>query len=269
MDGEVARRSRLATDLRRALERGELALAYQPQFDARSLRIVGAEALLRWRHPELGPVPPTEFIDVAEQNGLIARLGEWTLREACREARRWPHAGQAPLRIAVNVSAQQLRRGSLAERVAEALAESGLPAACLELEITEKATMADEGEAAGVLRTLRGLGLRLALDDFGTGYSPLTYVKRLPIDAVKIDRSFVAEIGASPAAEAIAKAIIGMAHGLNLQVVAEGVETAAQEVFLRDHRCDLLQGFRLGEPVPAEALRALLEPERLAGPRDP
>jgi diguanylate cyclase (GGDEF)-like protein len=254
MNTEVERRIRLANDLRRALERDEFVLFYQPQLDAATLRVVGVEALIRWRHPQLGMVSPGEFIDIAEQSGLIVRIGEWTLETTCRQAREWGDAGLPPVRVAVNISAQQLRNEGLVECVARSLRESRIEPRMLELEITENATLADEGEALRVLRALKQMGIGIALDDFGTGYSPLTYVKQLPVDAVKIDCSFVAEIGHDSAAEAIPKAIIGMAHGLNLRVVAEGVETETQQAFLQDHDCDELQGYLLGRPVPPEEL---------------
>jgi PAS domain S-box-containing protein len=260
MNERAMRNLNLENRLRGAADRGELSLHYQPQRDARSGRIVGVEALLRWPSWEFGTVNPSEFIPLAEEVGLIESLGEWALREACAQCRRWRDEGVTEPRVAVNVSSRQLRRADLPETVARALSEFDVPPTDLELEITESALLGDEPEILEILESLKRLGVRVALDDFGTGYSSLSHLARFPIDTLKIDRSFVREIGRESQSGAIIAAVVAMAHRLGLEVVAEGVETAEQEAFLRDEGCDALQGYRVGRPVDGRA--ALDSPTR-------
>ena len=258
MNTDLVRYSTLAADLRKALERNELMLHFQPIVAAADHRTVGIEALARWNHPEEGLVPPAEFIRVAEGSGLMDPLGRWIFREACRHYALWREAALAPPRIAVNVSGVQLRGGALVKTVLEAMREFDLAAHCLELEVTEGAMLLDEDEASRCLDELKQLGVRVALDDFGTGYSSLSYVKRFPVDSLKIDRSFVRDVATNAEAQAITTAIIAMAHRLGLEVVGEGVESEAQETFLRENGCDALQGFRFGKPMTAAEMTELL-----------
>ena len=254
-------RVELETRMRRALDRGEFELHYQPQIDLRNGRIVGCEALLRWRDPERGLIPPTEFIPVAEENGLIVPLGEWVLRNACEQARRWDVQGLPPLTMAVNLSGRQLWQTDLPARIAAIIRESGLPGNRLELELTESTIMGHEVLAGERLRALKELGVTLAIDDFGTGYSSLAYLKRFPIDVLKIDREFVRDLPHDPGDMEIAAAIVAMARTLRMRVVAEGVETGDQLAFLRTHACDLCQGYFFSPPVEADAFAELLDAE--------
>jgi diguanylate cyclase (GGDEF)-like protein/PAS domain S-box-containing protein len=241
----------LENSLRRALERGEFELHYQPKFEAADERIAGLEALIRWRHPELGLVLPGTFIAMAEQNGLIVPIGTWVLREACRQGRAWLDAGYEFGHIAVNLSARQFSAGDLIEDIRAALADSGLPPARLEFEITESTIMHNPPEAVQLLGRIRDMGVALSIDDFGTGYSSLVSLKQYPLDSLKIDRGFIQGIPHDADDVAITEAIIAIAHKLRLKVVAEGVETAEQAAFLRAAGCDTLQGFLLGRPVSA------------------
>jgi diguanylate cyclase (GGDEF)-like protein len=259
MNASALDRLSLEADLRRALARREFVLHFQPQVALATRRVVGAEALLRWAHPTQGLVSPLTFIPMAEDSGLIVPIGEWALFEACRQACTWPVApGEAPLTVAVNLSARQFRQFALVDQVAGALAASGLAAERLELEITESCLMQDVELAIEIIAGLRRLGCRVSVDDFGTGYSSLAYLKRFPIDALKIDRSFVRGLPEDGQDGAIAATIIRMAQGLKLEVVAEGVETAAQWHWLRAQGCTVAQGFLLSRPLPAEAMRAFL-----------
>ncbi|MGD9787938.1 MAG: putative bifunctional diguanylate cyclase/phosphodiesterase [Sulfuricellaceae bacterium] len=246
----------LENRLRHALERDELRLFYQPQVDLRSGRIVGVEALLRWLPAEGGGIPPDRFIPIAEKTGLIVPIGEWVLHTACAQAREWRDARIPPLRMAVNLSARQFLHGQPPSAIADALSASGLPAELLELEITESVLMGDDVTAA--LSQLKDIGVRLSVDDFGTGYSGLSYLARLPLDRLKIDRSFIQSIDHRPGGGIIAAAVIGLAHNLGLEAVAEGVETEEQLRFLRDHRCEELQGYLASPPLPAEECARLL-----------
>jgi len=248
--------------LRHALERGEFHLVYQPEIEIETGRVVTVEALLRWRHPTRGDIPPAEFIPVAEDSGLIGAIGEWVLREACTESKRWQDAGLAPVRIAVNLSVRQLRNVRFAETVAEILDDTGLDAEWLEVELTESMLMQHAQEMLGILWQLRSIGVRLSIDDFGTGYSSLNYLKRLPVDTLKIDRSFIEGLGSDINDQAISNAIIALANSLKLRVVAEGVETEEQLWFLRDHNCCDAQGFFFSRPVDGERLAALLRNRR-------
>jgi diguanylate cyclase (GGDEF)-like protein len=259
MDAELRARRRLERELRRALERDELALVYQPQLDLPTGRITGVEALVRWTHLECGRVVlPDEFIPAAEASGLIQPLGAWVLREACRQAAAWRAEGLA-LTIAVNVSPAQLRHPDALEAVNEALRVSGLDPGLLELEITEGVLMETFGQGVpNLLGELAAQGVRLAIDDFGTGYSSLAYLKRLPVQRIKIDRSFVRDIGSDPEDEAVVQAIVSLGHTLGKEVVAEGVESEAQLAFLRRLGCDAVQGFLLARPQAPAELRHLL-----------
>jgi len=255
--------------LRQALARNECELHYQPQFDTRAHRIAGVEALLRWNAGTGIPLGPDRFIPIAEESGLIVTLGEWVLQTACRQMKQWIDAGLPPLRVAVNVSPRQLHRQNFPEQVAAALAESGLPAHLLELEITESAVMEEPEEARAILVRLKEMGITLAIDDFGTGYSSLAYLKRFPIDHLKIDRSFVTDIEHDANDAAIVVSIIALARSLGLKTIAEGVESDAQLALLREHGCDELQGYLFSRPLPAAAARDYLAAALAAPPAIP
>jgi diguanylate cyclase (GGDEF)-like protein/PAS domain S-box-containing protein len=259
MNIDALERLDLQNRLRRGLEQGEFVLYYQPLIELASNRIVGAEALVRWNSHDLGLVPPSRFINVAEESGLIVPLGEWVLREACHELRRWHDAGHTHLSMAVNLSAIQFRRGSVEESVMRALGEAGADPAALELELTESILLQGAEHVLATVRRLKGLGIRLSIDDFGTGYSSLAYLKRFAVDKLKIDQSFVRDLPTDPDSAAIVRAVIQMAKSLNLLVLAEGVETAATAETLRLLRCDYVQGFFFDRPMPAEQFRALIE----------
>ena len=263
MNASALQRLTLESALRRALERSEFELHYQPIVDGRTGHPVGAEALVRWRHPELGLLLPSEFIPLAEENGLIVPLGEWVLHEACAQNRAWQTAGLTPIRVVVNLSSRQVRR-SLPDTVARILQSTGLEERFLGLELTESLLVKHHKEDTDTLHALRAMGLHLAVDDFGTGYSSFSYLKHLPLDALKIDRSFVREIATSPDDAAITTAIIAMAHALGLKVVGEGIETAAQRDVLRGQGCDAMQGYLFSRPVPAKDLVPLLAKKPLA-----
>ena len=260
MDHAVERRVHMEQELRGAWERGELSLAYQPVCRASDGRVVGAEALLRWQHPMLGMISPSVFIDVAEQSGLIDGIGLRVLQSACAEAMRWSTIGEGGERlfVSVNVSPRQLRKGDLPDIVAECLRESGLPASCLHLELTETAVISDELQAATMLARLHATGVKVWLDDFGTGFSGLSHLRRVPVDGVKIDRSFVADLQRDPDDLALTTAIIAMAHSLGITVVAEGVEKEAQYNLLAERGCDLVQGYWLSHPISATEFAHLL-----------
>jgi diguanylate cyclase (GGDEF)-like protein len=245
--------------MRRALERGEFLLHYQPKIDLASRRIVGVEALVRWQHPQIGLVHPIEFIRLAEETGLILPLGEWVLAEACRQQVAWRAMGLPPLKIAVNMSARQFRQDDLAQRVAAVFSQTGADTSHVILELTESMVMHDVDSALATLRALKGLGLSLSLDDFGTGYSSLSYLRRFPIDELKIDRSFISDIYTNTDDAAIAGAIVAMARSLALLVVAEGVETLDQAETLAHMGCDQVQGFYFSRPLAGDACTALLQ----------
>jgi diguanylate cyclase (GGDEF)-like protein/PAS domain S-box-containing protein len=253
MQQRSARQLQLESALRRALERHELLLHYQPQLDASGEKLVGVEALLRWKHPEFGMVSPAEFIPLAETSGQIVSIGEWVLRTAVTQLKAWMDAGVAPMLVAVNLSAVQFRHPTLPDVVMRALTDAGLPAKYLELELTESVT-ANPAAAISMMDALHGLGVRLSLDDFGTGYSSLSHLKRFPLHTLKIDQSFVRDIDTDPDDRAIVQAIIQMARALDLQTIAEGVETDAQHQFLRREGCDMMQGYYFGRPMDASAL---------------
>ena len=244
--------------LRHALEQDEFQLHYQPKIDLTTGRATGMEALLRWIHPGMGMIPPAKFIPLAEETGLIVPIGEWVLREACAQARRWQTQGLPPLRVAVNLSARQFAHDGLHAAIVGALEESSLSPSRLELEITESMTMENPEHATQWLQKIKALGITVAIDDFGTGYSSLGYLKRFPIDSVKIDRSFIKDIPGDTDDEAITQAIIAMGHSLRLKVIAEGVESAEHAEFLTRHGCDEAQGYYFGKPVPADEFVQLL-----------
>jgi len=252
----------LETDLRNAVIREEFVLYYQPKVSCGNGRMTGAEALLRWHHPRRGIVSPDEFIPLLEETGLIIAVGRWVLNAACVQAAAWRQAGLELPSISVNLSARQLQSETLCRDIAEALVSSGLPAACLDLEITESMLMQNADSATRVLADLKAMGVTLSLDDFGTGYSSLAYLKRFPLDAVKVDRSFVQDITADVDDASITRAVITMAHHLKLKVVAEGVETEGQLALLIAHQCDVIQGYFFSRPLPPEAMETLLRERR-------
>ncbi|RFP15475.1 EAL domain-containing protein [Duganella sp. BJB488] len=248
----------LLEGLRGALDDGQFRLVYQPKVDLRTGRVFGVEALVRWEHPEHGCIGPDRFIPLAEESGMIVALGEWVLRTACRQNRAWQEAGLAPLRMAVNVSPRQFEEQGLVPRVALALADSGLAPEWLELEVTEGVIMRDLTQAVAKMGELRAMGVSLSIDDFGTGYSSLSALKSFPVSTLKIDKSFVRDLGISEGDQAVASSIIDLAHRLHLRVIAEGVETEQQCAFLRQNGCDEMQGYLFSRPLPPEQLRLLL-----------
>jgi len=254
MNGRALERLELENSLRRALERNEFVLHYQPKVNTRNGKLIGFEALLRWQRPEHGLVSPADFIPILEDTGLIVPVGEWVLSEACRQLRAWVAAGQKLVPIAVNLSARQLQSASLVENMRRIFNENGTDPALIELEITESALMHNTEEAVVLLKELKKTGLRISIDDFGTGYSSLAYLKRFPVDTLKIDRAFVRDVNVDQNDAAIARAIITMAHQLSLKVVAEGVETVEQLAFLVENGCDEAQGYLFSRPLPAEDL---------------
>jgi diguanylate cyclase (GGDEF)-like protein len=257
----------LETALRRALERDQFALHYQPKVDMATGQITGVEALLRWTHPELGVLPPIEFIPLAEETGLIVPIGRWVLKEACAQNMEWQRRGLRPVSMAVNLSPRQFADEHLLQDIDEALAASGMSPALLQLEVTESMVMRNVSRAIKVLDAIQNRGIRLAIDDFGTGYSSMSLMKQFPIDTIKIDRSFVRDLPKDSEDQAIAQAIISMGKALGMTVIAEGVETAEQQAFLRNHACDEMQGFLFSKPIPPQQLAELLRsPPLLASP---
>ncbi len=248
----------LETSLRRALERDEFFLHYQAKLDLKTGRITGVEALVRWQHPELGAVPPGQFIPLAEETGLIVPIGKWVLETACAQNVAWQRAGLPPLRMSVNLSARQFADEDLLNDIARALDKSGMPAELLELELTESVVMQNAQRADLVLSAIKRMGARLAIDDFGVGYSSLTHLKRFPIDTLKVDRSFIRNLPHDVEDKAITEAIIAMGKSLNLTVVAEGVETLEQETFLRERACDETQGYYFSRPISSDKFAELL-----------
>ncbi len=259
MGQQAGEHLRLRAGLRRALEYGELLLHYQPQFDLRSGALVGAEALLRWQHPEQGLIAPARFIPVAEESGLIVPIGAWVLEEVCRQGRAWLDAGLPPLLLAVNLSAVQFKRGDLEATVQQALARSGLPAHLLELELTESLLLHNTDAMLALVRRLKLMGAKLSIDDFGTGYSSLSYLKRFEVDKLKIDQSFVRDLLTDPDDAAIVRAIVQMAAGLGLRTLAEGVESAAVAERIAQFGCDEAQGYHYARPMTAPAFKEFLQ----------
>jgi EAL domain-containing protein (putative c-di-GMP-specific phosphodiesterase class I) len=249
MNAQAVERLALENGLRLVLDKKELFLVYQPQMDIATGTISGLEALLRWQHSELGLVPPDKFIRIAENSGLIVPIGEWVLRTACYQARKWQDEGLPAVSIAVNVSAVQFRQQGFCELIRTVLRETGLAPHYLELELTESLLLGNADVTLSVLQELKAMGLTLAIDDFGTGYSSFSYLKRFPVSKLKIDRSFVRDVAVNPDDAAITIAIISMAKSLNLKVIAEGVEDEAQMSFLRTHQCDEIQGYYFSKPL--------------------
>jgi EAL domain-containing protein (putative c-di-GMP-specific phosphodiesterase class I) len=243
MNAHLRERRAMQRDLETAVANGEIMLYYQPQMRIGSA-ITGFEALARWKHPQRGSVPPNVFIPLAEESGTILGMGEWILREACREAASWPR----PLNIAINLSPVQFRDGDLPSLVHTILLETGLAPGRLEIEITENVLIGDFSRALSIMRRLKALGIRISMDDFGTGYSSLAYLQAFPFDKIKIDQSFISSVVANPQSAAIVRAVIGLARGLNLPVIAEGVETHDQLAFLSQEACDEVQGYYIGRP---------------------
>ena len=263
MDAVAYERMVLENNLRRALERNEFLLYFQPQVSMEDHRIIGVEALLRWQHPELGLVSPIEFIPLLEETGLILPVGDWVLTEACRQAKLWLDGG-SPVRVAVNLSVRQFTQTDLAAKVERILNHTGLPAELLELELTESIFMENIDQNVHTLRRMKELGVSIAIDDFGTGASSLTYLKHFPIDTLKICQSFVLNVPTNSEDAAIASAVIGLAQNMSMVSVAEGVETTEQLAFLRERRCDHIQGFLFSKPMPAEELSQVLSEGRIA-----
>jgi EAL domain-containing protein (putative c-di-GMP-specific phosphodiesterase class I) len=258
LNADNRERQKLETALHHALENGEFDLHYQPKINYGSGAITGVEALVRWNHPTLGVIEPSAFIPLAEETGLIVELGAWVIKTACHQSRAWQDAGGVAVNMAVNLSARQLDLNQLINTVADALRQTGLAPERLELELTETAIMSDAVEAIGILTDLKSLGVRLSLDDFGTGYSSLNYLRRFPLDSIKIDRSFILGVDESANDRAIVKTIIALACNLNMNVIAEGVENRNQAQFLKLNGCHEMQGYFFAKPLPAGQLAELL-----------
>jgi diguanylate cyclase (GGDEF)-like protein len=257
---------RLESDMRVALEQKQFELHYQPKINVATGVMHGAEALLRWHHPQRGAISPGEFIPIAEECGLIGTIGAWVVREACRQARAWQREGLPPLRVAVNLSASQFRQGDIVEIVRGALDDAGLEARFLEVELTESVVMSDPEESVAILEKLSTMGVLVSVDDFGTGYSSMSYLRRLPIDKLKIDRGFISEVVSRPEDASIVRAIVSLAHSLKLKVVAEGVESSEQLEFLKALGCDQYQGFYFSPALPPAKFEALVRSQRSAEP---
>jgi EAL domain-containing protein (putative c-di-GMP-specific phosphodiesterase class I) len=260
MHKRAVERLQLETDLRRAIERHEFRLHYQPIVSLHDRRVIGFEALIRWQHPEQGLLSPAAFLKVAEETGLIARIDEWALREACGQARQWQSQvpSESPASVSVNISAQGFGQPDIVRQVANVLEETGLNPHSLRLEITESVAMADAERARTILIDLKGLGVRISLDDFGTGYSSLSYLQRFPVDTLKIDQSFVARMEHNHECREIIRTILNLARTLGLDVIAEGIETAAQGQYLEGLDCRFGQGYSFSRPLPLDELRAIL-----------
>ncbi|MBI5848715.1 MAG: EAL domain-containing protein [Nitrospirae bacterium] len=257
MNRRIIEKLFIESKLRHALELGEFQLYFQPQIETETETTVGMEALLRWVNPELGDMPPSRFIPIAEDTGLIIPIGEWVIREACRQAKAWQDDGVPTLNLSINLSARQFHKQTIVETISSIISETGFDPRHLELEITESVIMQDVDDNIRTLRRLKDLGLRLSIDDFGTGYSSLNYLKRFPIDVLKIDQSFVRDISSGPDNSSVVSAIIALAHSLNLKVIAEGVETAEQLAFLKERGCNEVQGFYFSKPIPGHQVKDL------------
>jgi predicted signal transduction protein with EAL and GGDEF domain len=258
LNAKVLQRSTLGSQLHRALKEEEFAIYYQPQVSSRTGEVVGIEALVRWNNGDFGVVEPEYFLPLAEEIGLAIQIDQWVMRKACRQLKSWQDAGLAPVTLALNITGQHFRKGELLETVSGALSESGLDPGLLELELTEGVLMAYTEKVVETLKSLKAMGVRLAIDDFGTGFSSLSYLKRFPLDVLKIDRAFINDVTNDPDDAAITLATIEMAHALKLQVIAEGVETDAQLAFLKTYGCDVYQGHVFSRAVPPEEIPALL-----------
>ncbi|HSV28461.1 MAG TPA: bifunctional diguanylate cyclase/phosphodiesterase, partial [Candidatus Omnitrophota bacterium] len=259
MSYAVTERLTLERSIKHALTIGQFELFYQPQVRLSDYRIVGAEALIRWRHPELGIIAPDKFIPVAEETGLIVPMGRWILQEACAQVRRWGDLGLPQIRLGVNISGRQFREPDLADTVKQAIRDAGIEARLLDLELTESMLMVDGEGTLKLLRELSNLGVTLSIDDFGTGYSSLAYLKRFPVNTVKIDRAFVRDLEHDEDGRVIANAIVSLAHSLSLNTIAEGVETEQQATLLAKHGCDEIQGYLIGRPLPASEFIAFAQ----------
>ncbi|HEY9738737.1 MAG TPA: bifunctional diguanylate cyclase/phosphodiesterase [Trichocoleus sp.] len=259
VNAQLQERLAFESELYGALERNEMTVYYQPLIDLRSQQITAVEALARWQHPTMGMISPAKFIPIAEANGLIVPIGEWVLQTACAQNRAWQLAGLPPVRMSVNLSARQFEEPHLVERVSQILVETGLEADYLELEVTESSLMADIQRSVSTLNQLRELGISLALDDFGTGYSSLNYLKRFPVNMLKIDRSFVQDVMSNPDSTAVTEAIIALAKSLRLNITAEGIETQEQLAYLQKQGCQEGQGFYFSRPAPADAIAHMLK----------
>ena len=258
MHTSVSRRFSMESELRHAIERGELVLHYQPKVSVETRAIVGAEALVRWQHPSRGLLPPATFIEVAEETGLIVPLGEWVLREACNQVMSWTEKGLRPVPVAVNLSSAQFHLDDLLARIVLILNETAMDTDFLAIEVTESVIMRDARQASELLSRLNELGVQVAIDDFGTGYSSLSSLKDLPVHNLKIDRAFIEDLAESPKDVAVTRAIIAIGHGLGLTVVAEGVESEEQFAILREEKCDEIQGFLISPPVPGDQFTSWL-----------
>jgi EAL domain-containing protein (putative c-di-GMP-specific phosphodiesterase class I) len=256
----------LESDLHAAIASKQFELYYQPKVDARTGMVRSAEALIRWVHPERGTVSPVDFIPLAEECGLIGAIGTWVIREACRQARAWQDAGVPRLRISVNLAASQFRDSALVDTIRSALDDADLEARYLEVELTESAVMTNPEQSVMILEQLSAMGVLVSVDDFGTGYSSMSYLRRFPIDKLKIDRVFINEIVSRPEDASIVRAIVSLAHSLRLKVVAEGVETAEQLDFLKAAGCDEYQGFHFSRPLPAADFERLMRQSSAAAP---
>jgi EAL domain-containing protein (putative c-di-GMP-specific phosphodiesterase class I) len=259
----------LESNLRPGLERGEFFVQYQPQVSIHDFHLVGMEALVRWQHPSLGLLYPVEFITLAEESGMIISLGDWILRNACAQNKAWQNAGLTPMRLSVNFSARQFQQPTFISDINQILKDTNLDPRWLELELTESSIMKDPEEAIEKLHELKLMGIKVAIDDFGTGYSSLNYLKRFPIDTLKIDKSFVSDVCKDPHDTSIVRAIINLGHALDLTVIAEGVETREQLQYLTALECDVVQGFLFSKAVSTKAFEELLmEQARVSGPQD-
>jgi EAL domain-containing protein (putative c-di-GMP-specific phosphodiesterase class I) len=259
MNAQASKRMELEHEMRKALEREEFVLYYQPQISSSTGQIIGMEALIRWQHPERGLLSPFHFIPLAEETGLIIPLGEWVMRTACRQNKAWQDAGLPPMRVAVNLSMSQFQQKDLIEMVARVLKETNLAPQYLELEITESIAMHNIDYVIGKMKELAALGVQISIDDFGTGFSSLNYLKKFPINKLKIDRSFITDITSDSDDAMIVTAIIAMAHSLKLNVIVEGVETEAQRSYLPTLGCDEMQGYLFSAPVPSNQFEKMLE----------
>ena len=258
MNSEAMGRMRLDQQLRRAVEAGQFAMVYQPIANTETGAVIGAEALVRWNHPERGVLSPAEFIAMTEESGLIVRLGEWILRNVCAQGKAWADQGVGPLRLSVNLSGRQLQRADIVDLIWEILQETKLPPRSLVLELTESVLMQPDSPVAASIRALAKLGVAFAVDDFGTGYSSLSYLKHFPVDTLKIDRSFIKDVLTDSDDAAITGAVIALGKALGISVVAEGVETEAQAAYLAEHGCHQIQGYFVGQPMPADEFVASL-----------
>ena len=259
MHSRIRERLVLESNMRYALERQEFFLVYQPQIDSRTKRVFGMEALIRWKHPEMGIIFPVKFISLAEETGLIVPIGEWVIRTACRQLKELQNAGLQDLTVAVNLSSRQFKENNLIPSIAKILQDTGLAGKGLELELTESILMNSSQEITSILGEMKKMGIKLSIDDFGTGYSSLSYLKRFPVDKLKIDQSFVKDISIGGGDSAIVKAIINMGHSLSLRVIAEGVETEDQLNFLTAHDCHEVQGYYYSKPLIAEEFKSFVE----------